>query len=61
MVLCFEVDYSVVFIFLYSISVKKLHEKKKKKKKKPKKQTNKQKKKKTEENIKRLTGIKIIQ
>ena len=34
----FEVDYSVVFIFLYSISVKKSHEKKNKK------QTNKQKK-----------------
>ena len=60
MVLCFEVDYSVVFIFLYSISVKKLHEKKKKKKKKTKKKK-KKKKKKTEENIKRLTGIKIIQ
>ena len=51
----FEVDYSVVFIFLYSISVKKSHEKKNKKKKN--KQT---KEKKNEENIKRLTGIKII-
>ena len=50
----FEVDYSVVFIFLYSISVKKSHEKKKTKKKKQTKE------KKNEENIKRLTGIKII-
>ena len=55
----FEVDYSVVFIFLYSISVKKSHEKKKQKTNKQKK--NKQtKEKKNEENIKRLTGIKII-
>ena len=55
----FEVDYSVVFIFLYSISVKKSHEKKNKKQtnKKKNKQT---KEKKNEENIKRLTGIKII-
>ena len=57
----FEVDYSVVFIFLYSISVKKSHEKKKNKKKKQKKKNKQTKEKKKEENIKRLTGIKIIQ
>ena len=47
----FEVDYSVVFIFLYSISVKKSHEKKNKKQTN-KKKTNKQKKKKTKKILK---------
>ena len=47
----FEVDYSVVFIFLYSISVKKSHEKKNKKQTN-KKKTNKQKKKKTNKILK---------
>ena len=47
----FEVDYSVVFIFLYSISVKKSHEKKNKKQT-TKKKTNKQKKKKTKKILK---------
>ena len=47
----FEVDYSVVFIFLYSISVKKSHEKKNKKQTN-KKKTNKQKKKKMKKILK---------